>query len=339
MVTIYDVAKRCGVSPSTVSKAINDYPAIPDETKQRIKKIMAEMKYVPNLQAKSLSKGKSRNIGILVYLENEVTPFSHPLFGSILDSFAKYVNAKGYNILFVSHNVEGNANPSLLKNIVSRNVEGVVILGDMDKPAVKEIIDSEIRCIGFDYYGSKMAGVRTDGYTALKEVTRKLLGLGHREIAYITGREDDITEARVKGFQDALYEAKIPFNTQNLLKGDYFNQAKAVELTERILMRPSRPTAIIYPDDYTAIAGMRCIKNHGKRIPEDFSIVGFDGIEMGEYCSPRLSTVVQDTKAIGEALASSLIEEMGYQQASIKIHKSIEIPGVVKFKESVRKLR
>ena len=88
MVTIYDVAKRCGVSPSTVSKAINDYPAIPDETKQRIKKVMAEMKYVPNLQAKSLSKGKSRNIGILVYLDNEVTPFSHPLFGSILDSFS-----------------------------------------------------------------------------------------------------------------------------------------------------------------------------------------------------------------------------------------------------------
>ena len=77
MVTIYDVAKRCGVSPSTVSKAINDYPAIPEETKARIKKAMAEMKYVPNLQAKSLSRGKSKNIGILVYMEHEVSPFTH----------------------------------------------------------------------------------------------------------------------------------------------------------------------------------------------------------------------------------------------------------------------
>ena len=332
MVTIYEVAKRCGVSASTVSKAINDYPAIPEETKARIKKAMAEMKYVPNLQAKSLSRGKSKNIGILVYMEHDVSPFTHPLFGQILDSFSKKVSQQGYNLLFVTHYVEGKREPGLLKCIMSRNVEGVVILGEMDNENVLEIINSPIKCVGFDYYGTKMPGICTDGYAALKQVTEELLKRGHRNIAFITGKANKITDQRIKGFQDALFEYKVPFDRSNLLEGEYFNQDKAIEITASLLERKNRPTAIIYPDDYTAIAAMGFIRSRGLSIPKDISVFGFDGLEMAKYVTPRLSTVVQDTKALGEELSKALIEEMS---SSEKHGNVICLPGKLSISDSI----
>lgn len=335
MVTIYDIAKHCGVSPSTVSKAINDYPAIPPETKERIKAAMAEMKYIPNLQAKSLSRGKSKNIGILVYLEHDVSPFTHPLFGAILDSFSRKVSQAGYNLLFVSHYVEGTREGGLLKNMIARNVEGVVILGEMDNPSVLEIADSSVKSVGFDYYGGKMPGIYTDGYSALKAVTEKLLSLGHREIAFITGKQNKITDQRIKGFQDALYEYRVPFNRANLLEGEYFNQERGIELTKKLLRRTPRPTAIIYPDDYVAIAGMEEIKREGLSIPGDISVFGFDGLEMGRYTSPKLATVVQDTKAIGEALGDALMAEMSDESSP----KDISIPGRLLLSESIGRVR
>ena len=93
MVTIYDIAKKCGVSPATVSKVINNYSAIPEVTKEKVRQAMAELNYIPNANAKSLSKGKSRNIGVIAYFGMDITPFKHALFTEILDALQQEMDS------------------------------------------------------------------------------------------------------------------------------------------------------------------------------------------------------------------------------------------------------
>lgn len=94
MITIYDIAIKAGVSPSTVSKVVNNYSSIPEDTKKKVRKAMSELNYIPNTGAKALSKGHSYNVGVLAYLRMDVSPFKHPLFTEILDSFQQEMNAK-----------------------------------------------------------------------------------------------------------------------------------------------------------------------------------------------------------------------------------------------------
>ena len=107
MITIYDIAIKAGVSPSTVSKVVNNYSSIPEDTKKKVRKAISELNYIPNTGAKALSKGHSYNVGVLAYLRMDVSPFKHPLFTEILDSFQQEMNAKNYDLLFVSSNVAG----------------------------------------------------------------------------------------------------------------------------------------------------------------------------------------------------------------------------------------
>src|SRR5574344_2068183 len=183
MVTIYDIALKCGVSPSTVSKVINDYDAIPQETKDKIRRVMKEMNYIPNVSAKSLSKGSSRNVDILAYLGFHISPFKHNLFIDVLDSFQSEMNANNYDLLFVSRNVDGQ-NGSFYQNCISRDVAGVLLFGDLTNGEMQEVIHSSIPKVGFDYMGDQMTGVFSDNLDEMETLTLHLIKLGHRNMVF-----------------------------------------------------------------------------------------------------------------------------------------------------------
>ncbi|MCI1244569.1 MAG: LacI family transcriptional regulator [Bacilli bacterium] len=331
MITIYDIAKKAGVSPSTVSKVINDYKAIPEETKEKVHRIMDEMNYIPNTGAKSLSSHKSYNVGILAYFGMKISPFKHTLFTDILDSFQTEMNNQNYDLIFISHNVAGQ-NGSFYKNCMSRDVAGVLLFGDINNKEMKEVVLSSIPKVCFDYVGGEMTSVQSDNYAKMKELTKCLIDLGHRNIFFVHGEPTGVTSERISGFKSALKEAGIPLNDAMLQESMYLDKQHIRSLTTDILRQPSNvPTAIMYPDDYSAIQGIAAIREEGLRCPNDISVTGFDGIFSGQVTSPRLTTVKQNTEEIGRALAKSLIECI--ERKRTEPH-SIEIKGTILVGES-----
>ena len=234
MVTIYDIAKKCGVSPSTVSKAVNDYPMIPEATKDKIYAAMAELDYVPNVSARSLSKRKSHIIGVLAYFGRQISPFKHPLFTEMLDSFQTAINAAGYELLLISHNVAGQKG-SFLKNAISNDVAGVVLFGNFEHPEMKEILNSSIPKVAFDYVGNLCTNVSSQSKRDMRDLTKYLLSLGHRNVVFIHGEDSIVTRLRIEGFKEALEDAGLPFQESMLVEGRYLDTESAKNLTEKIL--------------------------------------------------------------------------------------------------------
>jgi len=307
MVTIYDVAKKCGVAPSTVSKAINNYSSIPETTKQKILDAMEELNYIPNSSAKYLSSGTSNIVGILSNFGTSITPFTHPLFMDILDSVQKVMNDKNYDLVFVSRTVGANQG-TFYKNCVSRHIDGVLMLGDMENEEMAEVVNSEIPSVGFDYLGTAMSGVCSNNYDLMYKLTQYLIDCGHKNIVYICGDENEITKKRVQAYKDALTNNGIDYNQNMIIKSKYVNFNDINNIVESLLKRESRPTAIMFPDDYSACRGLKVIKKLGFNCPKDISITGFDGIEIGQLSTPSLTTAKQNAKEIGEHLAYLLLK-------------------------------
>lgn len=330
MITIYDIAQKCGVSPSTVSKVINDYQAIPQETKDKIKKVMKEMNYIPNVSAKSLSKGTSRNVGILAYLGLDISPFKHNLFIDILDSFQSAMNDANLDLLFVNRNVDGRSG-SFYQNCISRDVAGVLMFGDMTNSEMLEVINSPLPKVGFDYMGDMMTGVFSDNFQKMKELTNHLIKLGHKKIVFVHGESNEITNLRIDGFKAALEEANIPFKDSMLEQSNYLDKESIINVTSNILHRINVPTAIMFPDDISAVQGLGAIRQAGLKCPEDISITGFDGIQLSQIVSPHLTTVRQNSSLIGKTLAKQLILAMNDKKSAPEL---IEIPAILLIGES-----
>ena len=279
-VTIYDVAKKCGVSPGTVSKAINNYSAIPSKTKERILKAMKEMNYIPNVGAKALSKRVSKNIGVLAYFGMDISPFKSPLFTEILDSAQSDLNSQGYDLLF----------------------------GDMSNPEMKEVTESSIPCVAFDYADDNVTGVFSNNKEAMKELTRHLISLGHKRIVFVHGEQSRATDKRIEGFKEAMNEAGIALRDDTLVPARYLDVDSVANITRNLMRRILPPTAILYPDDRSAIRALSTLQSLGLTCPGDVSIAGFDGLEISQIVSPHLTTVKQDTAKIGKILAKELID-------------------------------
>lgn len=333
MVTIYDIAKYCGVSPSTVSKVINNYSSIPLETKEKVLKAIDELQYIPNSSATYLSKGKSNIIGILACFGSRITPFKHSFFNEILDAFQKEMNKNKYDLLFISRTV-GKLDGTFYQNCVSRNVDGVLLLGNMKHKEMKEVIASEIPSVGFDYFGNLMPGVFSDNFHLMHLLTEHLVKLNHKDIVYITGDDNWITNVRMGAFTDCLNKAGIKVSDKNFIRSKYVDSTRLEQIITEIASREKKPTAIMFPDDYSAIRGIALLKKFGIRCPEDISVTGFDGVDTFSYFVPRLTTARQNTSKIGLALAQSLIDLIEKKES----HQLIEIRGEIIIGESTRKI-
>ena len=309
MITIKEIAKRCGVSPSTVSKVIKNYSTIPEETKRKVRQVIEETGYVPNYAASSLSSGDYRNIGILGFLNDKESPLSRHIFSSILASFQKEMTDNGYDLVFIDKNVNGT-NRSFLSDCEHKMVSGILLFGNLYDSQMQEVLNSKIPCIGFDYEGENVNSVYTKGEKALYELTNYIISNGHKNIIFVTGDLNSMTEKRIAGFKRAMLENNIPLTDHSLMHIPYSHVTKAEEVTEKILNEYPETTAIIYPDDISALVGIHKLRELGKKVPKDISVAGFDGAVFAKYLTHPLTTMVQDTNEIGVALAKVLLDSI-----------------------------
>lgn len=323
MASIKDIAKICGVSVATVSKALNDKEDIGEETKKHIKEVAKKMGYFPQYYARAIRMNKSFNIGVL-FVDRAMSGLTHDYFSNILNSFKVTAESKGYDITFINSTKNLPKGKSYLEHCRYRGLDGVVIACiDFDYPEVIELVESDIPLVSVDYKFKNRVAVVSNNNVGMRELVEYIISKGHEKIAYITGESTSaVTKSRVESYKKTLKAHDIPLQEEYLIPCEYRNLQKASEYTKQLLEMDNPPTCIIYSDDYSAVGGINQIKSMGLRIPEDISVAGYDDIFIAGQLEPRLTTVRQDTEMIGKKAAEKLI-------ALIENQKSVSTRPVV----------
>lgn len=321
MITIYDISEKSGFAPGTVSKALNNYYGVNEKTRKKIFEIATQMGYAPNANARALKAKQSYNLGVLFYISDSLDLTQH-FFIQILNEFKKVTDSRGYDITLLSKGKDLGAQ-TFVKHCRIRQLSGVLIFGDYGSDLVRELISSDIPCVGFDYLGERMSSVTSDNYEKTKEMVLKLIEMGHEKILFLTGDENFVTEERVRGYTDAfkqLGKERLPS-----VRTSYYNPEQSFKMTKK-LYPEVKPTAIIYPDDFSATGGVNALRELGLSIPQDVSVATFDGSIFSKLTNPQLSCVKQDIPKIGAALADKLlklIENSGEKQEIIKVEAEV----------------
>lgn len=338
MASIKDIAKICGVSVATVSKALNDKDDIGEETKRHIKEVAKENGYFPQYYARAIRMNKSFNIGVL-FVDESMSGLTHDYFSNILNSFKVTAEGKGYDITFINSNKKYKKSKTYLEHCRYRGLDGVVIACiDFFNPEVRELVQSDIPLVTIDYQFDDRVSVVSNNSVGMRELMEYIISMGHERIAYITGDSTSmVTQIRVESYQKTLESHGLSVPQGYLLPSEYRNLQKASKYTEQLLSLKVPPTCIIYSDDYSAVGGIGQIKSMGLQVPEDISIAGYDDIFIAGQLQPRLTTVRQDTEMIGKKAAEKLIALIE-KKKNVSTHPIVVNTSLEKG-ESVRRLK
>ncbi len=307
MVSLKDIAIECNVSVATVSKALNGHSDISEDTRHRVQQYAASMGYVPNAAAKSLRTDRTHSIGVL-FVDEAQSGLTHDYFSHVLDSFKRQIEDKGYDLTFISSNKNQPGHSSYLQNARYRRFDGVLIACiDFDNPEVEELVKSEIPVVTIDHVMNNTMSVVSDNATDMTELVTYAFKRGHRRVAYIHGEDTAVTGTRLAAFHRVAASFGVEIPDEFIKAGSYRDTEDSYRKTMELLDSPEPPTCIFYPDDFAILGGKRAVEDKGLSVPADVSIVGYDGLEMSQHMSPKITTIRQDTEKIGCVAAESLI--------------------------------
>lgn len=314
-VTIKDVAAKCGLSISTVSKAFNNYADISAETRETVQRAAREIGYYPNAIARTLKTNRSHNLGVL-FQEERGTGLTHPFFASVLEGFKSEAEKHGYDITFINHNIGWNG-MTYLEHCRYRNVDGVcVVCANFYAPEVVELVSGDIPAVTIDHAFSNRSCVLSENAEGMKALVEYAASLGHRRIAYVHGERAAVTESRITGYYRGLEASGIEADSAYLLESVY-DSPEAGKAAVYTLMRLSEPpTCILMPDDQAALGALDAAAELGLRVPEDLSIGGYDESRIAGMTRPRLTTVAQDGWRMGTKAALYLIERIEHPRTA-----------------------
>ncbi|HEY5515762.1 MAG TPA: LacI family DNA-binding transcriptional regulator [Pengzhenrongella sp.] len=304
---IDEVARVAGVSTATVSRALRGLPNVSVATRQRVRVVAAELGYVASPSAASLASGRTRTIGLL-------TPWvNHWFFANVIEGAERALRAEGFDALLHTFEVSRRAPRRRVDvDLLRRRVDGILVVGlPLDVIEVRELIGLGHPVI---FIGSSVEGqvtVRLDDLATGRMATEHLIGLGHRRIGHISGSPDDVTPfsppvARREGWVAALREAGIPLTTGLDVHG-HFDLDGGRESMHILLRQCPDLTAVFAASDEMAMGAILAARDLGLRVPQDISVIGVDGHDLGELVG--LTTMVQPALEEG-AIAATLLLEM-----------------------------
>lgn len=324
MVSIKDIASKCGVSVATVSKALNGQADVGEATRQRVLDTAKELGYTVNYAARALKTNRTFNLGIL-YTELQGSGFMHEYFASALNSLRAESASRGYDITFLNSNV-GRQNMTYLQHARYRQVDGIAIIcADFFDPDVQELTVSELPVVTLDHSFNNRTAVMSDNVKGMESLVRHAYSKGHRRIAYIHGNPTTVTENRLAGFYRACKELGLVLPVGYVSSCEYHETVSCNAATRKMLELPVPPTCILFSDDYAAIGGLNAIREFGLRVPDDISVMGYDGINLAQVMSPKMTTWCPNTDDIGKIIASKLIERIENPQTTLAEY--IVVPG------------
>lgn len=303
MVTLKMLAKQCGVSVATVSKALNGAPDISAETAARIQKAAAEMGYIPCAAARSLKTSRSHNIGV-IFSDGTNSGLSHEHFAYVLNSFKRRAEELSFDITLISDQ-PGPWGSDYVNHVRFRNCDGVAVLvADNAAPVAQELVRSGVPVVSLDYHFDNCSCIESDNVSGIRDLVEYVYSQGHRKIAIIFGDDNAVTRIRMSSFFHTCTRLGLTIPEEYICYGRYHQGDVSARATRRLMELPDPPTCILYPDDFSFFGGKRELEAMGLSVPEDVSAAGYDGISVGKVVS--LTTVQQDTEAIGIAAANEL---------------------------------
>lgn len=308
-VTIYDIAKKLEISSATVSRGLQDHPAISKNTKKKILEAAKALGYRHNNFASSLRKQKTNTVGVIVHELNS------NFITSVLAGIEKITNDAGYDLI-IAHSSESFKKESAnADNLFHKRVDGLIASLAFDTTGLehyKQFQEKGIPIIFFDRVeeSSDFTKVFIDNYKCGYQATQHLVEQGARKIVLVTASLNrNVYAQRHKGYKDALHHNGIPFNPEYVLIKDLSEQC-GVEAALQILDMKPRPDGAFITNDFSAAVCMQTLKQHGVRIPEDIAIVGFNNDAIGKIVEPQLTTIDYPGSEMGEIVARNLIDHL-----------------------------
>lgn len=333
MVTIRKIAERCGVSTATVSKALNHAPDIGEDTAQRVRKTAQEMGYFPNAAARSLKTRHTRNLGVITSLRI-ANGMSHDFIARLISFIQNTAEENGYDITLLSNQMAGM---NFMEHCRYRNFDGVALVCcGFAREDVQEVLHGEIPCVCVDYQTPGYGNVMTDTRLALDQLVGYVYDQGHRRLAYIHGEDSYITQERMAAFRQACAARSLTVPEEAIRMAYYNYPAGAAEATRSLLRLAARPTCIFYQDDYAATGGLDALAAEGLRVPEDVSVVAYDGISLSSLLTPPLTTYWQDAETIGREATIMLLSAVEAPETYQPRH--LLVPGRLLTGGTVRRL-
>ena len=312
MTNIKDLAQHCGVAVSTVSRVLNEHPDVSEETREKVLRAAHELHYIPNTSARNLVRTTSDTIALLV------KGISNPFFAKLIRVIESEIARRGYTLELHPMDTREDELRIGAQLTNERKLIGILFLGGrfnyspdelslLKVPSVFCTYTNTFGTLNADTYSS----VAIDDKAAARIAVDTLVSLGHRRIAILADNQDDhsISELRFQGYKDALASHHIPYDPSLVACAGTFSDMRAIyRATSELMERDRSFTAIFAIADLMAIAAIKALNDHGKRVPEDCSVVAIDGLELSEFTMPTLTTLVQPVEDMGLACANTLIE-------------------------------
>ncbi len=306
-IDIRDVATHARVSIATVSRTINHIPTVNPALAARVWKAVSELNYFPNTQARALVSGKSKLLGLIV---SEIT---NPFFPELIHEFEQVAISKGYEILIGSTNYEPRTMELCARRMLERNVDGVAIMTFGVEEFVLDRFIAENTPIIFIDASPKHPHSDTlivDYGAGIHEGVQHLAVLGHRKIGFISGPlRLHSAEQRQTAFTGSLRQVGIVARPEWIIEGDHTLDGGR-DAMKRMLALKEQPTAVMCSNDLTAIGVQHALFEANLKVPDDFSLIGFDDVHLAEYTIPPLTTVRMSCKDLAQAAVASLISRM-----------------------------
>jgi len=323
-VTIIDVAKTAGVAVSSASVALNGRPGVSEETRQRVQSVADSLGFVPSLRAKSLSSKRAFTIGLVVQRSPDVLE-SDPFFGALIGGIETAIDGHDYALILQVAADDADAENHYRRLAANRRVDGVILdeLRDHD-PRIALVQELALPAVAIipDKDTFPLSAVRQSSAPGITELVDHLVALGHARIAHVSGSPHYVhTRERIEAWREALEAHGL--QPGPLIPGD-FTSTGGHRAADQLLALADRPTAVVCANDLCAVGLMNRLQDRGLTIPQDVSVTGFDGIALGEYVRPALTTVRSTPARVGKTAALLLLDTIRNPTA---IHTKTVLPG------------
>lgn len=339
-ITIKDIAKQCGVGISTVSRAINNHPDINEETRNMIMEVVKKSNFIPNNSARNLKLSDTKTIAVLI------KGIDNPFFQNMIRVFEEEIQRQKYT--FILHRVDSNQDEVevALELIKEKRLKGIVFLGGSfshQEEKLKEItVPFVLSTIAITSNVDKnlYSSVSVDDIYESKKIVDYLYKNGHKKIAILAYDSSDlsISKLREEGYRNSLTSNNIPIN-ENLIRYTWDNSngytmENGYNLMKELLELGEEFTAVYAISDSMAIGACKAILEYGKKIPEDYSVVGFDGLDITYYYNPSITTMRQPVEEMAKETTKILFDLINDKTKNK--HKVFE--GELILRESVSRL-
>ncbi|MCR4672099.1 MAG: LacI family transcriptional regulator [Lachnospiraceae bacterium] len=335
--TIKDVAAYCGVSVSTVSRALNKHPDVSPHVREKVEEAVRELHYVPNTSARDLVRAQTDTVGLIARGTGNL------FYPPVISSVERAVEAEGSTLITIhipSDDDELTVGAELVK---AKRLKGLILLGgrfDYSEEDLANIDVPLVLCTFSNNFGTLSAGhcssVSINDEEEACKAVRNLIERGHRRIAIVLDsvRSHSIGELRFLGYKRALEESGIGIDPELILEIGNFDMHKAYSRSRALAESRTDFTALFAISDSLGMAAIKGLNDGGLLVPEDCSVIAIDGIEISRYCIPTLTTLIQPTEEIGKKAVALLM----YMIRSEAIGKQLILETSLREGESVRSI-